>query len=71
MTTTPHHLAQLTERVERLLASYVDLKQRCTIVESELELVKQERDVARTKMQLAASQIDALMESIAKQRMQS
>jgi phage shock protein A len=68
MTTNPQYLAQLTERVERLLTSYMDLKQRIAIVESELKIVKQERDVAYSKMQLAASQIDALMDSIVKHK---
>jgi uncharacterized protein (TIGR02449 family) len=60
----PDTVAQITERVERLLVRFEELQRTNALLTQELESIKQERDSLKTRLVSARSRVDALLERV-------
>jgi cell division protein ZapB len=54
-------IAELTERVERLLLRHEEIKRENLLLQAELSAVTQERDSLRSRLSAARNRIDALI----------
>ena len=57
-------LADLSERIERLVLRHEELKRTNTLLVEQLDTVAQERDQLRARLTAARARIDALLERL-------
>ncbi len=57
-------IEQIAERVERLLVRYEELQRTNTLLESQVQLLAQERDSLKSRLGAARARIDALLDRI-------
>ena len=57
-------IAELAERVERLLLRHDELRRTNTLLAQQLDLVSHERDNLRSRLSAARGRIDALLERL-------
>jgi cell division protein ZapB len=55
---------QVTERVERLLLRHAELQRANTLLESQVNVLIQERDSLKSRLVAARSRVDALLERL-------
>lgn len=58
---SPEQIEQLTDRVERLLLRYEELRRTNTLLQEQLSATQSERDLLKSRLQAARSRIDALL----------
>jgi cell division protein ZapB len=58
---SPQQIEQLTDRVERLLLRYEELRRTNTLLQEQLSATETERDLLKSRLQAARSRIDALL----------
>lgn len=57
-------LAQVTERVERLLERHHGLLQECRLLQQQVQELTSERDLLLSRLRAARSRIDALVDQL-------
>jgi len=57
-------IEELTDRVERLILRYEELRRTNTLLAQQLMHVEQERDSLRSRLQAARQRVDALLERL-------
>lgn len=57
-------IEELAERVERLLLRHEEIKRTTTLLEEQLAAVTHERDHLRSRLNIARSRIDALLDRL-------
>jgi cell division protein ZapB len=58
------HIDLIAERVDRLLVRYEEVRRTNSLLEKQLELVTQERDLLKSRLNAARSRIDALLDRL-------
>jgi uncharacterized protein (TIGR02449 family) len=61
---TPEQIEQLTDRVERLLLRYEELRRTNVLLQEQLGNTESERDLLKSRLQAARSRIDALLQRL-------
>ncbi len=61
---TPSHIDQIAERVERLLVRYEELQRTNALLVAQLDTVTQERDSLKSRLGAARARVDALLQRL-------
>lgn len=62
--TSPSHLDQIAERVERLLLRHQELHRTNQLLTAQLDSVARERDSLKSRLNAARARVDALLDRI-------
>ncbi len=60
----PSQIDQITERVERLLLRYAELRRTNALMARQVEILEQERDSLKSRLGAARARVDALLERL-------
>ena len=60
----PATIAQLADRVERLLLRYEELQRTNALLGAQVQALAQERDSLKSRLQAARSRVDALLQRL-------
>ena len=60
----PAQIEQITERVERLLVRYEELKRTNALLAAQVEALSSERDSLKSRLGAARARVDALLERL-------
>jgi uncharacterized protein (TIGR02449 family) len=60
----PTQIEQITERVERLLVRYEELKRTNALLTAQVETLSSERDSLKSRLGAARARVDALLERL-------
>ena len=60
----PTHIAQITERVERLLVRHEELRRTNALLTTQVEALTQERDSLKSRLGAARARVDALLDRL-------
>jgi len=60
----PSQIDQITERVERLLLRYAEVRRTNGLLEQQVESLVQERDSLKSRLGAARARVDALLERL-------
>ena len=61
---TPSHIDQIAERVDRLLVRYEELQRTNALLDAQLDAVTQERDSLKSRLGAARARVDALLQRL-------
>jgi uncharacterized protein (TIGR02449 family) len=61
---SPPQIEQITERVERLLLRYEELRRTNALLAEQVAQLTQERDSLKSRLSAARSRVDALLERL-------
>ena len=59
-----NHIAQIAERVERLLVRYAELQRTNVLLTNQVESLTQERDTLKSRLGAARARVDALLDRL-------